>query len=1125
MGRRLAALFVALLLVGWPTGTPRSARAASGTPLHYGVVLTLEPAARTLSVRATVTNLQPDAVVEFDLAETLTITSSAPAVVPVTASRHDGPVSGGATPLGARDLRSVRYRTTSPVREGRLDLSYQGRMDFELSPQREEYTRGFRETAGTIATEGVYLSAASRWYPQIAPDLLTFDLEVHAPAEWHVISEGNGTSRRDRGPAHWTSAVPVEEIHVVGGPLRVWRDRAGTIETLVYLHEDDPALAGKYLEATAQYLEMYRRLIGPYPYSKFALVENFWESGYGMPSFTLLGPSVLRFPFILTSSYPHEILHNWWGNSVFVAEAGGNWSEGLTAYLADHLLKEQLGQGAEYRRATLQKYASYVAQARDFPLVEFRARDDAVTEAVGYGKTAMGFHMLRLRLGDDRFRAWLAQLYREYAGRRAAFGDLQRVAEEVGGERLGPFFDDLVTRAGAPVLALQATVAREGDVHVVRGSVRQEQPEPPFAFDVPVVLQTTDGAEQTVARFAGREASFELRSADTPVALRADPRFDVFRRLDPREIPPSIGQIFGEPRVVAILPSAAPAAEQQAWRALAGSWTSASHEVLVVSDREVEQLPDDRAVWLLGRENALAPTLFSAGIPVELTDDVLAIAGEHVPLAGHAAVITRRHPAATDRAIGWILNAVPQAFEGLGRKLPHYGRYSYLVFEGTEPVNVVRGEWTSDESPLTMDLRPPEARRTVLPPLPDPRRPALIDLPSTFSAQALADHVQWLAAPDRGGRAVGSAGLQQAGEYIAARFEAAGLAPGGVDGTFFQPVSVTRRDNGPALPSANVVGVLRGTRQEWRNEAVLVTAHYDHLGHRPPAEGEGSPGRILPGADDNASGIAVLLELARVLAAAGRPARSIVFVAFTAEEVGLQGAREFARRNQPIPTSGLIGVVNLDTVGRLGTGSVSILGAGTAAEWPHIFRGASFVTGVESASVPGNDEASDQLAFIERGVPSVQVFTGPHADYHQPGDTADKVDVPGLVKVASLVREAIAYLAERPQRLTATIAATPGTGSGTTAADEGDRRVIFGAVPDFAFVGRGVRLADVTTGSPAARDGLRPGDIITSIDGAAIDSLQTFARLLRTLSPGQRLQVVYLRDGREARATVTVAVR
>ncbi len=158
---------------------------------------------------------------------------------------------------------------------------------------------------------------------------------------------------------------------------------------------------------------MYSGLIGPYPYEKFALVENFWETGFGMPSFTLLGPTVIRLPFIINTSYPHEILHNWWGNSVFPDYEQGNWSEGLTAYLADHLMKEQQGSGAEYRMDTLQKYADYVLGSRDFPLTRFRSRHSSSTEAIGYGKSLMFFHMLRLELGDDTFRKGIREFYKQ----------------------------------------------------------------------------------------------------------------------------------------------------------------------------------------------------------------------------------------------------------------------------------------------------------------------------------------------------------------------------------------------------------------------------------------------------------------------------------------------------------------------------------------------------------------------------------------------------------------------------------------------------------------------------------------------------------------------------------------
>jgi aminopeptidase N len=247
-----------------------------------------------------------------------------------------------------------------------LTISYEGPIDVPLSDLKEQYTRGFRETSGLIAPEGMYLAGSSRWYPRFDRGLVTFEVTVDTPDGWHVISQGDGTSRDATGHARWTSRGPMDEIYLVGGPLHRFEDAAGPVQTLVYLHEPDGALASKYLAATAQYLEMYGRLIGPYPYGKFALVENFWETGYGMPTFTLLGPEIIRFPFIITTSYPHEILHNWWGNSVFVDEAAGNWSEGLTAYLADHLLAEQHGGGGEYRRATLQKYRDYVKTGRGF---------------------------------------------------------------------------------------------------------------------------------------------------------------------------------------------------------------------------------------------------------------------------------------------------------------------------------------------------------------------------------------------------------------------------------------------------------------------------------------------------------------------------------------------------------------------------------------------------------------------------------------------------------------------------------------------------------------------------------------------------------------------------------------
>ena len=231
-----------------------------------------------------------------------------------------------------------------------------------------------------------------------------------------------------------------------------------------------------------------------------------------------------------------------------------------------------------------------------------------------------------------------------------------------------------------------------------------------------------------------------IRVASRPVLLQVDPSFDLFRRLDPREIPPSIGQIFGEPRLLAVVAAQASPEERAAWKTLLESWRSDAHSVEIVTDAELAasaELPADRAVWLLGRGNRLAPRYFGGGAVAGLTVDDAGVGfdGQRLPFAGHTTVAVVRHPLSAERAIGWITvdPALLAALPGLGRKLPHYGKYSYLGFEGSEPTNMLKGQWAAADSPLRIDLRvlrPAPERVEPLPALVLPPRPALADLPA-----------------------------------------------------------------------------------------------------------------------------------------------------------------------------------------------------------------------------------------------------------------------------------------------------------------------------------------------------------------------------------------------------------
>jgi len=1059
--------------------------------------------------------------VEFLLASKLKITDSSPKVTRLKDSGSEGfqGINGSSVDLSQR-AGVHRYRVQLPADSASLKLTYRGAIDYQLRTAGEEYTRSFQETPGVVSDEGIYLAGSTLWYPYFGDDLVTFKLSAKVDEGWHVISQGDGDSGGEDGLATWDSAGPVDEIYLVGGPLTRYEKSAGAVMAEVYLREPDDALAQKYLDATARYIEMYRGLIGPYPYGKFALVENFWETGYGMPSFTLLGPQIIRFPFILTSSYPHEILHNWWGNSVFVEYDTGNWCEGLTAYMADHLIKEQQGQGAEYRRDVLKKYRDFVGEGRDFPLTEFRSRHSAATEAVGYGKTLMGFHMLRLQMGDDAFRRALQSFYRKNLNRKASFGDVRKAMEAAGELELERFFADWVERAGAADLDLEdVSVAPGGKDYVVTGRLLQRQPQEPYQLDVPIAVVTSNGTAIETIRSDSRETEFRISTRNPPQLLSVDPAFDLFRLLDARETAPSIGQVFGEAEITAVLPADADEAAREAYEALMASWESPAQKINRVLDSEVTELPADQAIWLLGAENRLVEQLFPAnGVARVSRDDAgMKLAGKSLDFAGNSTVAMNRHPANPAKAIGWITVGAPAAFEGMGRKLPHYGKYSYLAFRGDEPENFLKGEWTATDSPLLVDLRPADARDATVTVSGLPKRMALAEMPPVFSSERMQETVDWLAAPEREGRGLGSQGLEDSAKYIAEQFAEIGLEPAGDDGGFLQTFTVDTGPDGGPNTVHNVIGYIPGSDPQFDGQAVLITAHYDHLGYGWPDErAQAEPGATYRGADDNASGVAVLLELARAYMDSAAQPRSLVFVALTAEEAGLLGSQHYVENSTPTALDGIFAVVNMDTVGRLGDQPVSILAAESASEWTPVFRGVGFTTGIPIKTVPGASESSDQQSFINKGIAGIQVFTGAHLDYHRPSDTPDKVDADGMVKVATVVKETATYLSERPEPLTVTGA---GRGSGTaeqTRASAGGerRRVSFGTVPDFMHQGAGVGVESVIPGSGAAAAGIQAGDVITAINGEEVADLAAFSGMLKTFSPGDTVTATGMRDGK-----------
>jgi aminopeptidase N len=382
--------------------------------------------------------------------------------------------------------------------------------------------------------------------------------------------------------------------------------------------------------------------------------------------------------------------------------------------------------------------------------------------------------------------------------------------------------------------------------------------------------------------------------------------------------------------------------------------------------------------------------------------------------------------------------------------------------------------------------------------------------------ELMLEQVKYLSGKDLRGRGPGTPELDKAAAFIAARFEAVGLIPGGSGGSWYQEWT----DPETKVRMRNVVGVLPGRDPERAGQSMVIGAHYDHLGMiGATREHEGT---MHPGADDNASGVAVLLEMASRLALVANMERSVVFVAFTGEEAGRKGSRYYVRNEKRYPVSKAVGMINLDTVGRLGKGKIIVLGSGSAKEWSSILRESATHLKIEIAESAQDLDASDHKSFHEAGVPAVQFFTGPHPDYHRPTDSADKIDGKGLAKVAMFTRAVAFSLATLPGMLTRTITAVPGPAA---AEPRTDRKVTIGAIPDFTFNGQGVRLGGTQPGGPADTAGLKESDIIIQAGDAPVIGLKDLSDVLKTKQPGDTLTVRFLRNGRELQTVVEVRER
>ncbi len=616
-----------------------------------------------------------------------------------------------------------KYKITlKKTSKNSFSISYKGIIKDEIEQSAAEYARGFSETKGIISDNGIYLAGSTYWLPKFEGDILSsFVLEVNIDKEWSIVSQGDRTKNEVEGDSKkivYHSPEPMDEIYLIGAKWTEYSLMLGEIEVQAFLRTPDQDLADRYLNITSGYLKMYETLIGEYPYTKFALVENFWETGYGMPSFTLLGEKVIRFPWILYSSYPHELLHNYWGNGVFVDYSGGNWCEGITAYMADHLLQEQRGNGATYRRTTLQKFTDYVNEENDMPINKFLNRNNSAEEAIGYGKVLMMNNMLRSDLGDEAFIRAYQKFYKDNEFTKASFTDIRESFEEVSGKDLTAFFEQWIDRKGAPSIEISKVSSKKvNNQYQLSFTLNQTQKEDVFVLNVPVAVYLKGNPEVVWKEIEmnKEEQHYSFSFEQKPLRMEIDPQFNIMRRLDRKEVPASLSQVFGAKKSAIIIPSTGE--HQSAYKELANTWKATQEaqgkEAVVILDSEIKTIPTDKSVWVIGFENKFntndLQTSYASVFNNKMNEQINDLS------KNGSLVYAIPNPDNLAQSVGFVGAQSDLAIKALSSKLLHYGKYGYLGFEGDEAKNVLKGSLPALDSPLNVRINEGEIVAKIIP--------------------------------------------------------------------------------------------------------------------------------------------------------------------------------------------------------------------------------------------------------------------------------------------------------------------------------------------------------------------------------------------------------------------------
>jgi uncharacterized iron-regulated protein len=571
--------------------------------------------------------------------------------------------------LSGLDVSSITVNGRAQEHASTINHLYVSR---STEDQEVELVYGREITPGSasnnlITEKGITL--IENWYPTSDQEML-FKLTAFIPNGFEAVSEAEQIKVQlveGRKQIDFLFPHPLFAINFIAGPYEVKAERFGNEKDLVaYFFPEDRELAAEYLKKARAYLERYEELLGPYPYSRFSIVENRLPTGFAMPTFTLLGQAVVRLPFIVDTSLGHEVLHSWFGNGVRMNPQESNWVEGLTTYLADHAFAAEKGRGVQYRKEQLVKYHSYVKPDMDLRLRYFKNigdhnTKDKATRAVGYNKSSMFFHMLRYKVGHEVFISSLQDFYSRLKHKMGGWSDLLVSFENISGLDLEGFFWQWLDGNDTPDISIRnISVKNHEGFPVLRFDLVQNNNKP-YEMELPIIIRTS--TDDVLFNLIVRDSpsTFNIHLTSVPEMLIIDPEYDVMRTLDTLEMPATWSQFLGSEHKTVVLPSEEyrirfkPLLEQIA--------DKDTH--ILLQDEANDNDINGHTLLFLGPESSVSRSLF---------------AQTHHPAEGFTLDV-RKSPLNEGLVAALVSADDEEQVKKATAKLRHYGKYSYLFFK------------------------------------------------------------------------------------------------------------------------------------------------------------------------------------------------------------------------------------------------------------------------------------------------------------------------------------------------------------------------------------------------------------------------------------------------------------